>query len=70
MKDFVFTDKNGKKVTINKGFRFSATDRNGTTYEYEFTGEMYYYELVLTNLTDGTETRVVSNWFSERVINF
>lgn len=64
----LYKDKTRKPVEIVKGTRFLAKDRHERIFEYIDTGENYYYEKILKNLTDNTETRVLKNWFLERYI--
>lgn len=65
----LYKDKLGKSVDIKKGVRFTAKDRSGRVVEYIDTGRFSGYEKILIDLSDGSETWVVENWFLERIIN-
>jgi hypothetical protein len=61
-------DCTGKLIDITPGVVFLARDRNARVFEYEYSGVLSGYELLLKNKTDNTDTWVVPSWFSERHI--
>lgn len=64
-------DITGKSGDLCEGARFSAEDKLGNKYEYQYEGiekTSNGYDIHLHNLTIDTETYVEKAWFGQRKI--